>query len=81
MNTHKMFPVTSVCIEDIIQMIEDNNDMEEDDLRKVFLIKKAKELEENDMKWIAGKLADGFCNCCFWDILKDRFEQIVEEQK
>lgn len=78
MNTHKMFDVTSVCIDDVIEMIDDGN---EDELKKVLLIKRAKKLNKDEMSWIAKKLADGFCNCCFWDILKDRFEQIVEEDK
>lgn len=80
MKTNKMFPVTSVCIDDVIQAIEDNY-CGDDELTKTMLIKKAMKLKEEDMKWIASKLADGFCNCCFWNILSDRFKQMVEEEK
>ena len=79
MKTNKMFDITSVCIDDIIQAIE-NSYCGVDELTKIMLIKKARKLDEGDMKWIASKLADAFCNCCFWDNLADRFKQIVDEE-
>ncbi len=78
MNTHKMFDVTAVCIGDVIQMIDDGI---EDELKKVLLIKRAKKLNKHEMQWIAKKLSDRHCDCCFWDNLTDLFEQIVEEDK
>ena len=80
MKENKMFNITSVCIGDIIQAIEDNY-CGKDELEKIMLIKKAKKLDEVDMKWIAKKLADSFCDCCFWENLAERFKQIVEEEK
>ena len=79
MNTHKMFKVSYVCIEDIIQAIEDDY-CGKDKLEKVILMKIARRLGEGDMKWIASKLSDAFCNCCFWENLADRFKQIVNEK-
>ena len=78
MKTEKMFPITSVCIQDIIQGIEDNSRL--DDLQRVFLIRKAKGLNKFQMKWIAKKMADDYCNNLFWDSLDERFNQIVEEE-
>lgn len=71
-----MFPITSVCIGDIIQNIEDDNST--DELQKIFLIKRAKKLNKNQMKWIAKKMADDFCNTSYWDSLTERFKQIID---
>jgi len=79
MKTNKMFKVTSVCIEDIIQAIEDNY-CGEDELTKIMLIKNAKKLNENEMKWIASKLSDAFCDTDFWVTLSDLFKQIVKKE-
>ncbi len=78
MDEHKGFNITSVCVADIIQAIEDDY-CGEDELEKLMLIKKAKKLGKFDMKWIASKLADSFCNCCFWENLADRFKSIIDE--
>ena len=79
MKTDKMSHVFSICIDDIIQAIEDNN--QTDDLQKIMLIKRAKSLSENDMKWIGSKLSDSFCENGFWELLEDLFKQIVEDDK
>ncbi len=79
MNAHKSFKIISVCIGDIIQTIEDDY-CEGDELTKIMLIKKAMKLKETDMKWIASKLSDAFCDCCFWENLADRFKQIVDKE-
>lgn len=72
----KPFNIISVCRNDIIQMIEN---MKGDDLKDIFLHREARKITDHEMKWLASKLADGFCNCCFWDILEDRFDQVVKE--
>ena len=71
------FPITSICRNDIIQMIEDRKG---DDLKDIFLYREARKITDHEMRWLASKLADGFCNCCFWDILEDRFDQIMGEK-
>lgn len=75
----KEFNITSLCRGDIIQMI-DNHMTYEDELRKLMLIKEVGNITDDEMKNIASKLSDGFCNCCFWDILDDRFEQLIKEK-
>lgn len=74
----KGFHITSICRNDIIQMIDDSKGG--DELKKLMLIKEVSKLTDDEMKWMASKLEDGFCNCCFWDMLKDRFGQIIEEK-
>ena len=74
-----MFAITSVCVNDIIQAIEDDNGI--DELQKLFWIKKAKKLNENEMKWIAGKLCDNYVENYFWEDLGDRFKQIVKNEE
>lgn len=77
MKPDRMFPVTSVCINDIIQAIDDSSI---DKLQKVLLKKKARNLKEGDMNWIAEKLSDSFCDGDFWSCLMDNFERIIEEK-
>ena len=79
MKTNKMFKVTSVCIEDIIQMIEDDY-CGKDELTKIMLIKNAKKLNENEMKWIASKLSDAFCDTDLWVTLRDLLERIRSDK-
>lgn len=55
-----MFSVTSVC---------------KDDLRGTFkgdkeALRKIDALDEGDMKYLASKMADSYCNCCYWDSLR-----------
>lgn len=72
------FPITSVCRNDIIQMIEDNANADDDDeLKTLMLIKKVEKITDVQMKAIACNLCDNFCDCCFWDSLKYQFENIV----
>ena len=73
-----MFPITSICIDDIIQGIEDDNKL--DELEKAIYIRKARKLDKNQMNWIAGKLADDYCGGDFWRDLDERFKQIIEEK-
>ena len=78
MKGDKMFPITSVCINDIIQAIEDNY-CGNDELQKMILVRKARKLDEGDMVWIAQKLSDSFLNTDFWIVLADCFKQIAKE--
>ena len=72
----KPFHITSVCRNDIIQMIEDNFD-DRDELKKLMLIKGVENITDEKMKAIASNLSDDFCNCCFWSSLKHEFESVV----
>ncbi len=81
-NSDKMskgFHITSVCRNDIIQMIEYQMD-DGDDLRGVMLIKAVKNITDGEMGAIASNLSDSFCNCCFWDSLEHIFKIILAEK-
>ena len=78
MKEDKAFPITSVCIADIIQNIEDNNST--DDLQKLILIRKAEKLNKNQMKWIAEKMCDVYVENYFWGDLDEAFKQIIKEK-
>ena len=71
----KLFPITSLCRNDIIQMIEDNND--NDELQKTVMIRVIKKITDGQMKAIASNLSDNFCDCCFWDSLKYQFNNVI----
>lgn len=74
----KGFPVTSVCREDILQMIDDI--MDDDELKKIMLIKGVENITDREMEAIASNLSDNFCDCCYWDSLKHQFESIMREK-
>ena len=65
------FPIKSVSKEDIIQVFDG-----ETKVRKVVM-----NLEDHDMKFLASKLADDYCNQLFWDSLKIIFEFHFLENK
>ncbi len=70
------FHITSVCRNDIVQVIEDNFD-DDDELKKIMLIKGVENITDGQMMAMASKLSDDFCECCFWDNLEYEFRKIV----
>lgn len=64
----EMFPVTYVCGEDIIHAFKESDMFEQ-------VKKKVKMMDNSDMTYLAGKLADDYCEQLFWDSLKIIFEE------
>ena len=75
----KGFHITSVCRNDIVQMIEDQMD-DGDKLKAVMLVKAVENITDGQMEAIASKLSDSFCDCCFWDSLEHLFKRILIEK-
>ena len=53
--------------------------MSKDDLRKEFsddkeALNKIDELGEGEMEYLASKMDDSYCECCFWISLRSNFE-------
>jgi DNA-binding Lrp family transcriptional regulator/DNA-directed RNA polymerase subunit M/transcription elongation factor TFIIS len=73
-----MFPVTSVCKDDIIAAFHDD-----DSLARVKEV--VAELAESDMQYLASKLGNDYCDQLFWTSLKiifeDRFLHEPEEEE
>ena len=67
----EMFPVTHVCREDIIHAFKESDIFEQ-------VKKKVKMMDNSDMEYLAGKLADDYCEQLFWDSLKIIFEEELE---
>ena len=67
-DNQEMFPVTYVSIEDIIHAFRDSDMFEQ-------VKKKVKTMDNSDMTYLAGKLADDYCEQLFWDSLKIIFEE------
>lgn len=61
------FKVTAVCRDDIWSCYEGSDESE-----KVH--EALKKLDDATMERIASKLADSFCDCCYWEALKHIFE-------
>ncbi len=58
----KSFQITSVC----------RGDIDEKKYPKKFIAG----LTDDDMRWIARKMADAYCDCCFWIALECKLENI-----
>lgn len=57
----KSFNITSFCKADMMMALHCK------DLPK--LKEKIEALTETEMKWVARKMADSYCECCFWTAL------------
>jgi len=75
----KGFHITSVCRNDILQMIDDIID-DEDELKTLMLINGVKNITDGEMKAIASNLCDAFCEEFFWDNLEYIFKKIMMEK-
>jgi len=58
------FEVTSICKGDLREIFKNNPKA----------LKVIDKLNEGEMKHLAEKVADGFCNCCYWSLLRDCLE-------
>ena len=64
----EFFPITSVCFDDIIFAFEDSEQLAD-------VKKRLQELGENDMKYLASKMANDYCEQLYWVSLKILFEE------
>lgn len=67
----KMFPITSVCREDIIMAFEG-----EDKNYKSMI----PTITDDEMKWIARKLADDYCEQLYWSSLRHFAKRVLTER-
>lgn len=58
------FPITSICKDDLRGTFKGNKEA----------LKKIDEMDEGDMTHLASKMADSYCNCCYWESLEAQFE-------
>lgn len=66
----KNYNITGFCKEDIVQAFKDVAD-DENSIEILMIEKKIKKLKDSDMKWIASKMSDMYCECCFWISLRE----------
>ena len=71
------YPINSVCKTDLKTALTfwGEKDLSLDDK---YLIG---ELTDVEMRWIASKMADNFCDCCFWESLRSAFNTLREAKK
>lgn len=62
---NKGFEVSSVC---------------RADLQEHFTKKQIAKLTDRDMKWLARKMGDSFCDCCYWEALQVGVERLLEDK-
>lgn len=65
---NEFFPITSVCFDDIIFAFDDSEQL-------AGVKKRLQELDENDMKYLASKMANDYCEQLYWVSLKILFEE------
>jgi hypothetical protein len=65
LDNRDFFPITSVSKDDMRGQFSDNEEM----------LKKIDKFSDSDMEYIASKMADAWCDDCYWTIL----ETLVED--
>ena len=63
----KRYPITSVCKEDILLCYEGSDDCEK-------VVEVIEQINDIEMKHLAQKLADDYCEQLYWISLKSIFE-------
>jgi len=76
--TRKAFEIASVCKDDILSIEKQDK---EGNIIPAFKKSNVKRLTESDMKKIASKLADDYCDQLFWNSLEIIAEQIINNKK
>jgi len=67
----EFFSITSICKDDIFHIFEDDDQAQE-------IIKK---MDDEDMKHLASKMGDDYCEQLFWDSLSAIFELTFSKSK
>lgn len=62
---NKSFEISSVCRED---------------LTEYFTAEQIAKIDDNDMAWLARKMGNNFCDCCYWEALRLGVEHILENK-
>ena len=65
----KPFQITSICKEDIIHAFHSSEILDS-------IKQRVAEMDDDDMKELASKMADDYCEQLFWDSLRVIFEGI-----
>ena len=73
--TSKLFEITSVCKDDILGLETQDK---EGNIVPMFKKSDIKKLTESDMKKIASKLADDYCDQLYWSSLPIIVEHILK---
>lgn len=63
---NKPFQITSVCRADI--------------KREKYPQKFIESLDDEDMEHIVSKMADAYCECCFWAVLETLCDNLMREK-
>lgn len=61
---NKMYTITSVCKDDLRGIFKDNTEA----------LKRIEDMTDDEMEYLARKLADDYCNQLYWDSLRIIFE-------
>ena len=67
----KSFQITSVCKKDIVHAFHNSEILE-------AIKKKVAELDDSDMKKLASKMADDYCDQLFWNSLRIICEELFK---
>ena len=70
----KMYPITSVCKEDIIQAFASSGKLER-------VKQRITEMDDTEMRHLASKMANDYLEQLYWDSLRIIFEDRFLEQR
>jgi hypothetical protein len=67
----KYFQVSSFSKQDILNAME--GELTQEETAKIIA------LTETEMKWIALKMSEAFCNCCYYDQLEYYTKEVLKD--
>ena len=67
------FVITSVCRTDVIQAFEEKGKTKAREIARC--------LTNDEMEWVARKMADDYCDQLFWQSLRIMVEAIIERRR
>jgi hypothetical protein len=71
-----MFNITSVCRADIVQAFSDVDALNEE------ISDRINKMEDDEMQYLASKMADDYCNQLYWESLRVIFvDRFMEEKR
>ena len=70
MKNEKYYPITALHKDDLRNLFLDDST----DRVPAKILRKINALSDREMEWIASKLSDAFCDCCYYVVLEDIFK-------
>jgi len=78
---NKFYPITSICKADILFAFNINEEDKDLTKEQKDIVEKVCNLSDENMKWIASKMADAYCSNGYWIDLKIITQGLMNDVK